>query len=65
MRKNFVHSYITDLSREAVMVDQKRNALEKIWPQVFAEMVYEAVVDMWDTKTYMKSCLEDLMQQKS
>lgn len=65
MRKSFVHSYMAELSREAVMVDHKRSALDKIWQQVFAEMVYTCVSNMWDRKAYMKSCMDELMQDKS
>ena len=64
-RKSFVRSYITDLSKEAIMVDHKRNAMEKVWPQVLTEMVYAAVIEMWDTKAYMKSSLDELMVQKT
>ena len=53
-------SYVRDLAKEAVLAVQKRAALRNIWPQVLEEMVQNAVIDMWDSTTYMKKCFEEL-----
>ena len=59
-RHRFVTSYVQDLAKDAVLADQKRTALRKIWPQVLEEMVQNAIIDMWDSPAYMKKCLEEL-----
>lgn len=48
------------MTKEAIFVDRKRNELNKVWPQIFYEMVYSAVSDMSDSSSYMKKCMEDL-----
>ena len=60
MRKDFASKYITELSKEAILVDHKKNNLRKIWNQLFMEMVQTAVVEMFDSQTYMKHCYEEL-----
>ncbi len=47
------------------MVDQKRNALRKIWSQVLLEMVHTAVVEMWDSQAYQKKCMEQVSHERS
>jgi hypothetical protein len=59
-KRTFARSYINEMTKEAIFVDRKRNELNKIWPQIFYEMVYSAVSDMSDSTSYMKKCLEDL-----
>ena len=48
------------MAKEAVFTDRKRNELNKIWPQIFYEMVYSALSDMSDMPSYSKKCLEEL-----
>lgn len=48
------------MAKEAVFTDRKRNELNKIWSQIFYEMVYSALADMSDIPSYSKKCLEDL-----
>ncbi|XP_045156719.2 leucine-rich repeat-containing protein 49-like isoform X2 [Mercenaria mercenaria] len=59
-KRTFARSYINEMTKEAIFVDRKRNELNKIWPQIFYEMVYSAVSDMSDSSSYMKKCMEDL-----
>ena len=48
------------MTKEAIFTDRKRNELNKIWPQIFYEMVYSALSDMADPHTYMKKCMEEV-----
>ena len=48
------------MTKEAIFTDRKRNELNKIWPQIFYEMVYSILSDMSDMKNYRKKCLEEL-----
>ena len=59
-KKTFAKSYINEMAKEAVFTDRKRNELNKIWPQIFYEMVYSALSDMSDLPSYSKKCLEEL-----
>ena len=59
-KKTFAKSYINEMAKEAVFTDRKRNELNKIWPQIFYEMVYSALSDMSDMPSYSKKCLEEL-----
>ena len=59
-KKSFAKSYINEMAKEAVFTDRKRNELNKIWSQIFYEMVYSALSDMSDMPSYSKKCLEEL-----
>lgn len=59
-KRTFARSYVNEMTKEAIFVDRKRNELNKVWPQIFYEMVYSAVSDMSDSSSYMKKCMEDL-----
>ena len=59
-RRNFVKSYVKDLTKSAIHADQKHVKLQQMWPQIFAELIRNAVMDMWDTQAYMKKCMDDL-----
>ena len=61
-RREFVSAYVQELAQDAIMVEQKRSALRKIWNSVFIDMIQKAVCDMYDPKLYMKQCMEELEQ---
>lgn len=60
MKNDFSKNYISELKSEAIHVDSKRIELQKVWPQIFVELVQNAVIDMYDGTSYMKKCMEDL-----
>ncbi|XP_064618842.1 leucine-rich repeat-containing protein 49-like isoform X2 [Lineus longissimus] len=60
MKNDFSKLYIAELKSEAIHVDSKRIELQKVWPQIFVELVQNAVIDMYDGTSYMKKCMEDL-----
>lgn len=51
---------MNEMTKEVVFTDRKQNELNKIWPQIFYEMVYSAVSEMSDPQSYMKRCMEEL-----
>lgn len=51
---------MNEMTKEVVFTDRKQTELNKIWPQIFYEMVYSAMSDMADSQTYMKKCMEEL-----
>ncbi|XP_061172062.1 leucine-rich repeat-containing protein 49-like [Saccostrea echinata] len=59
-KKQFAKNYISEITKETVFTDRKKNEFLKQWPLIFHEMVYNAVTDMSDTQGYMKKCLEEL-----
>ncbi|KAL4228191.1 Leucine-rich repeat-containing protein 49 [Mactra antiquata] len=59
-KRSFARSYINEMTKEAIFTDRKQNELNKIWPQIFYEMVFSALSDMSDTNSYMKKSLDDL-----
>ena len=59
-KREFPRSYVNELTREAVFADRKRAELQKIWPQLFFEMVQSAITDMSDMNSYKKRCMEEL-----
>ncbi|XP_048258880.1 leucine-rich repeat-containing protein 49-like isoform X2 [Haliotis rufescens] len=59
-KTQFARSYINELTKEAIFADKKRAELQRLWPQMFYEMVQSTLSDMQDMKTYMKKCTEEL-----
>lgn len=59
-KRQFAKTYISEITKETVFTDKKRNEFLKQWPLIFHEMVYSAVTDMSDMQGYMKKCLEEL-----
>nr|XP_022330275.1 leucine-rich repeat-containing protein 49-like isoform X3 [Crassostrea virginica] len=59
-KRQFAKTYISEITKETVFTDKKRNEFLKQWPLIFHEMVYSAVTDMSDMQGYMKRCLEEL-----
>jgi len=45
---------VAKLSQEASKIAQKRARLLELWPNIFVEMVKDAVVEMWDMEAYVK-----------
>lgn len=61
----FAKTYISEIVKETVFTDRKKNELLKQWPSIFHEMVYSAVVDMADSQAYAKRCLEEIEKSTS
>ncbi|OCT86997.1 hypothetical protein XELAEV_18020687mg, partial [Xenopus laevis] len=59
-KKTFCHSYVQDLVNEAADISLKNESLQKLWPQMFIELVRDAVIGVRDKNSYMKQCLQDL-----
>ncbi|XP_022108210.1 leucine-rich repeat-containing protein 49-like isoform X2 [Acanthaster planci] len=60
----FARSYVEELTSEAILMNQKQSALEKIWPQMFVEMVQGAVLRMWDLDQYRRTELRAFQKRK-
>lgn len=56
--------YIEELVKEATEINVKKEALQKLWPQMFIELVRDAVVETRNTNSYMKHCLQQIADQK-
>ncbi|KAH0619821.1 hypothetical protein JD844_014141 [Phrynosoma platyrhinos] len=64
-RKNFCQTYIQELVKEATDINVKNESFQKLWPQMFIELVRDAVIDIRNKDSYMKLCLQRIMDQKS
>ncbi|XP_064608025.1 leucine-rich repeat-containing protein 49-like isoform X2 [Liolophura sinensis] len=53
-------SYVAEVVKDTLYCDRKNNELRRIWPQLFYEMVKDAVLEMTDIKSYMKKCMEEI-----
>ena len=42
----------------------KNEALQKLWPQMFIELVRDAVIEIRNKNSYMKLCLQQITDQK-
>ncbi|XP_033634664.1 leucine-rich repeat-containing protein 49-like isoform X1 [Asterias rubens] len=63
-RSVFARTYIKELTSEAIDINKKQNALEKIWPQMFVEMIHSAVHKMWNLEEYRCTELRDFQKRK-
>ncbi|XP_071794627.1 leucine-rich repeat-containing protein 49-like isoform X3 [Asterias amurensis] len=63
-RAVFARTYIKELTSEAIDINKKQNALEKIWPQMFVEMIHSAVHKMWNLEEYRCTELRDFQKRK-
>uniref|UniRef100_A0A8D0GKL2 Leucine rich repeat containing 49 n=1 Tax=Sphenodon punctatus TaxID=8508 RepID=A0A8D0GKL2_SPHPU len=63
-RKKFCHAYIQDLVKEAADINMKNESLQKLWPQMFIELVRDAVIEIRNKNSYMKLCLQRITDQK-
>ncbi|XP_042329927.1 leucine-rich repeat-containing protein 49 [Sceloporus undulatus] len=64
-RKNFCQTYIQELVKEATDINVKNESFQKLWPQMFIELVRDAVIEIRNKDSYMKLCLQRIMDQKS
>ncbi|XP_028926480.1 leucine-rich repeat-containing protein 49 isoform X1 [Ornithorhynchus anatinus] len=51
-KKQFCRSYVEALVAEATDISLKRESLQRLWPQLFIELVRDAVLDMRPRKPY-------------
>ncbi|CAH2273786.1 leucine-rich repeat-containing 49 [Pelobates cultripes] len=63
-KKAFCHTYVQDLANEAADINMKNESLQKLWPQMFIELVRDAVIEVRDKNSYMKQCLQRICEQK-
>ncbi|XP_003784522.1 leucine-rich repeat-containing protein 49 isoform X2 [Otolemur garnettii] len=63
-KKKFCKLYIEDLVKEATEINMKNEALQKLWPQLFIELVRDAVIEIRNKNSYMKFCLQQITDQK-
>lgn len=63
-KKRFCKMYVEDLVKEATAINMKNEALQKLWPQMFIELVRDAVIEIRSKDSYMKLCLQQLTDQK-
>ncbi|XP_037689456.1 leucine-rich repeat-containing protein 49 isoform X1 [Choloepus didactylus] len=63
-KKKFCKMYIEDLVKEATEINMKNEALQKLWPQMFIELVRDAVLEIHNKNSYMKLCLQQITDQK-
>uniref|UniRef100_A0A4W2IPC9 Leucine-rich repeat-containing protein 49 n=1 Tax=Bos indicus x Bos taurus TaxID=30522 RepID=A0A4W2IPC9_BOBOX len=63
-KKKFCKMYIEDLVKEATEINMKNEALQKLWPQMFIELVRDAVIEIHNKNSYMKLCLQQITDQK-
>ncbi|XP_050007888.1 leucine-rich repeat-containing protein 49 isoform X5 [Alexandromys fortis] len=63
-KKKFCKMYVEDLVKEATTINMKNEALQKLWPQMFIELVRDAVIEIRSKDSYMKLCLQQITDQK-
>lgn len=63
-RRKFCHAYIQDLVKEASDINMKNEAFQKLWPQMFIELVRDAVLEISNKDSYTKLCLQRIIDQK-
>ncbi|XP_072725220.1 leucine-rich repeat-containing protein 49 isoform X4 [Ciconia boyciana] len=63
-RKTFCQTYVENLVKEAADINMKNELLQKLWPQMFIELVRDAVIEIRNKNSYMKLCLQRIIDQK-
>lgn len=63
-REKFCQTYIQDLVKEAADINMKNESLQKLWPQMFIELVRDAVIEIRNKNSYMRLCLQRITDQK-
>ncbi|XP_032088264.1 leucine-rich repeat-containing protein 49 isoform X1 [Thamnophis elegans] len=63
-KKTFCQSYIQQLVKEAADVHMKYESLQKLWPQMFVELVRDAVMEMHHKGSHRRHCLQRLAEEK-
>ncbi|MEE6502899.1 hypothetical protein FKM82_004673 [Ascaphus truei] len=61
-KKVFCHTYVQDLVKEAADINMKNESLQKLWPQMFIELVRDAVIEVRNKNSYMKQCLQRIVE---
>uniref|UniRef100_A0A6J0SVV5 Leucine-rich repeat-containing protein 49 n=1 Tax=Pogona vitticeps TaxID=103695 RepID=A0A6J0SVV5_9SAUR len=64
-RKNFCQTYIQELVKEAADINMKNESLQKLWPQIFIELVRDAVMEIRNKDSYTKLSLQRIADPKS
>uniref|UniRef100_A0A8C6JZW6 Uncharacterized protein n=1 Tax=Melopsittacus undulatus TaxID=13146 RepID=A0A8C6JZW6_MELUD len=62
-RKTFCQTYVDNLVKEAADINMKNESLQKLWPQMFIELVRDAVIEIRNKNSYMKLCLQRIIDQ--
>ncbi|XP_078055987.1 leucine-rich repeat-containing protein 49 isoform X1 [Mustelus asterias] len=62
--KTFCQVYVQELVKDAALIDVKNESLQKLWPQIFIELVRDCVIQMSNKNSHMKLCLKSIMDQK-
>ncbi|KAF0885941.1 LRC49 protein, partial [Crocuta crocuta] len=63
-KKKLCKMYMEGLVKEATEINMKNEALQKLWPQMFIELVRDAVIEIRNKNSYMKLCLQQITDQK-
>ncbi|XP_053479589.1 leucine-rich repeat-containing protein 49 isoform X2 [Ictalurus furcatus] len=63
-RSSVVDQYLRGLVHTASSTSVKREALHKLWPTMFVEMVRDCVLETRDTPAYTRACLDTLSDTK-
>ncbi|XP_043934404.1 leucine-rich repeat-containing protein 49 [Protopterus annectens] len=61
--KTFCQVCVQDLVKEAADISMKNDFLQKLWPQIFIELVKDTVIEMRNKSSYMKHCLQKVIDQ--
>ncbi|XP_048185610.1 leucine-rich repeat-containing protein 49 isoform X2 [Perognathus longimembris pacificus] len=63
-KKQFCQLYVEDLVKEASDINTKNAALQRLWPQMFIELVRDAVLDIRHKSSYTQLCLQQIAGRK-
>lgn len=63
-RATMVEQYLQELVQSASDTNLKGEALHKLWPSMFAEMVRDCVLEMRDQATFRQASLAKLSETK-
>lgn len=63
-RRAMVQDYLQHLVRRASDTNLKGEALHKLWPSIFAEMVRDSVLDMRDRAAFRRASLAKMADRK-
>ncbi|NXH15493.1 LRC49 protein, partial [Bucco capensis] len=61
-KKTFCQTYMENLAKEAAAINLKKESLQKLWPQLFIELVRDAVIEIRNKNAYMKLCLQRITE---
>ncbi|XP_063170126.1 leucine-rich repeat-containing protein 49 isoform X2 [Candoia aspera] len=63
-KKKFCQTYIQQLVKEAADIHVKYESLQKLWPQMFIELIRDAAIEMHNKDSYRRHCLQRVAEQK-